>query len=1734
MRSDNVLFETDNMRGDKRPRYVVSIDFDGTLQYLTSHDDIANVPGSPIQNSILGISATSQTLNPDRANATIGSMSFDIVDLASAFTNKVRTELDTNDAGLRGRTVKFYMGYLTDQSGAGILDGSSTDDNPDFDNFILFQTQVIQTVETKEGRYSIKCADIQRQTKKQIFDLALTYFTASLTDSATTVSVLDLSGFEGNNHGTSYTDAPSSNVIYIKIDKTKEIIRCPVSGISGNDFTGVTRGVFGTKAQAVEVDLASASDRRPKVEEYVYLELPAVKLAYAILTGDIEGTADVLPSSWHAGVATSFVRLTDFTGIGNDLWDTTDDTKGIILRFDGIEKQDAKKFLETEIYLLLGLFSPVYADGQLGLQRMVPALSDSPYSFEVDSQNTISGGNLRHDMQSMQNNLRIDWNWNGDRFIRSTIIIDSKSITRHGTAPEKRLGFRGLVGTRFTEQVLRQLLTSLRDMYTGPPLRLDLNCFHLMNALEVGDAVRVDLSHLRDYTQAGSSLQRTMVIHGMTVDWLKGVKLKLFGSSERADEIPPVTATQCLLDAFYPSVGASLSTIPGLMTGDATNAGTFTLTGNVDMNATGAIFYWDNPLTISSGTTLIIEENVQLRVKGFLTINGTIDGIGEGIAAGASLFDLDQHYYWSADRNVGNPGFIGNTRSQHGLLFRHPDEGGYKDWVYVTASYFTKGSRRSFPNVVLVVDDAGSGSVTGIPTDMRGGGGAHGPRAGHKIGHFGRTHQKADGGVGGAGGAALCIISRGGDFGISGQITLDGADSAAAATFWVEPGGDFDIYGGAGAPGAPGALLWLLDGSSVTFPDLAGHFQAMTGAIVAPDAMPYLTDTPQGTQNRSMSGKGPWGGPLPRKNSAPLFPDRIDSFDQTGVNFRILFLPCDVVPEDDQDTVLSPPTGITATTILSGVAVSWTNTNQERPEVLTEIWRANEDVRASAVLIATVAGEIFDDTTSDLSRNRYYWVRAVDLDGNTSLYEPDTSTTTAIAAASGGQPPVTADPLIRLGASFWTLTNSGGSAPTYVVGVGTKGTDVINFAGNAIAYTAAHKIRRGLSEWDHEAIQGMSVEIRYRMKYSVAGSGGWTDTFFPRVQVTDENELNARLYNGGAGSGMLFDNTSTLGTWIEKTVVVALDQETTETPPRFIQVRVTGDGNANGAEYQLDMLDATVQAGIFGGASKVGLVPDPVTEAAKFLKDDGTWDDPPGGAASDSFVTHTVTDTDSGFTWAATGSAIAITPTDVLTYVSGVGIDIDVDAALDAIRFTLGAFGDLSDVDLTGAANNDLLFRSAGNWIDTAGEVTWDGAVFEISGGNTLRLSSGADSVDFQISVNTLNIDFASLTLVDVSADADMTIQLGDPTNDVNLQLTNTSQIVLPSSTTGFVPLFIAEGPDKVTPLVGDVWHSNVTDSLKIHTSSGTKDLAAGADVTANENVTGQWDFNDVVRLIPSGSQTGMLEIHRFGASADSFILFRNDLDTINEATVGWDTSDDAFVVRMAGGNDIRLEANVSLGDKIFLAPSSTGSVDILGLLQCQAGVTGNPSLNIPEGVAPSSPVDGDVWLTTNDMFARINGVSESLIGAGGGGVASLPGQYRGVTNQNLSTSVITVDLQTEDLDPDANYSVSADIVTIVAAGYYLISYEVYGRVAGGTGNARATLSTWITKNGTVTILSGSYGSGFMNEANNPVDATSAGATFIHQFAASDTVRIRATLNQNQDQDTVATKTHLTLMKVRD
>lgn len=111
-------------------------------------------------------------------------------------------------------------------------------------------------------------------------------------------------------------------------------------------------------------------------------------------------------------------------------------------------------------------------------------------------------------------------------------------------------------------------------------------------------------------------------------------------------------------------------------------------------------------------------------------------------------------------------------------------------------------------------------------------------------------------------------------------------------------------------------------------------------------------------------------------------------------------------------------------------------------------------------------------------------------------------------------------------------------------------------------------------------------------------------------------------------------------------------------------------------------------------------------------------------------------------------------------------------AAADILNVTVhwntvgsGALDDLTDVDLTGAADNDLLYRSGGNWIDTAGRLTWDGGNFRIwDSGLTDYLEMGHDQTDFNFTFgNTTDWNITGITQTNLPGTLDVAVAVQTP-----------------------------------------------------------------------------------------------------------------------------------------------------------------------------------------------------------------------------------------------------------------------------------------------------------------------------------------------------------------------------------
>lgn len=939
MREDTAEFAAYNEAPSKSTRYVVAHLFDVASVYCTSHDDIPSVPGVVIENVIRDPSAISQRIVPDEGRSEIGTFEYEIVDLAGAFTAELRGKLD-DDESFRGKRVQLWIGY----------------EGLDFTSFQLFQTQVVKDLQFNDGVYSIQCNDITREQRTEIDEPKKTTLRDSVSESATTIPVYDTTGFETVEHGSSYSDGPNVTVGYFKLEE--ETIR--YTGKTADTFTDCTRGVLNTKAVRHDVDAGSDAERRPKVEEVIYLELPGPKLAYAILTGVLHGDSASLPDHWHCGIDTSLVRLSDFTGIGPDLWDTSLDTAGLVLRYAYLTKDTAKKFLESQVYPLLGCYSPIYSDGTIGLKRMNQVLANAAYVLELNTSNVVSAGPLKHDFSGMHNRLRIDWNWNGKEFTRTDAVNDTVSRIIYGDSEIKQLQFKGLHGSRHTAAVIRSRMDAFRDRYSAPPQLITVRGMPSIDRVEVGDIVRLRLPNVRDYAGAITSIDRSFEIQRKSQRHSDGdLELDLFGSTAPASVEASDSVAVALPDAFYTSAGTELSTVVDIdVVGDVgvIQPGTYDLTGHADMNHADAIYYYDGALELANGATLTINDNVQIRAKGFFTVNGTINGAGRGKAGVADASG------WNVT-TPGTAGYVGHSRGMDGFLVAPREFPASFGLANSAPAAFTQGQFSAFPFLELSVS---GNTLSGIPSDLRGTSGGGGGKIGRAASNFLTGTVTTLGGTGADSGAGLCIVSRGLAPGASASIDLSGDDAAATSVTnnpWGQGGSG---YAGAGGAGGPGALLILLDGSTQPLPDIGGKFIGACGSVpINGTTMPIKS----WAFLQQLFEQG-WADPV----AGYADPAMISNLDLSNVAFRIQYIPGEATPQEDQELVPPAPSALSVSPGDRLNTVRVTLGGPLAANDFVEVYASLDNNRANATRVAFGAVTEFTHDLPSATTN-YYWTR---------------------------------------------------------------------------------------------------------------------------------------------------------------------------------------------------------------------------------------------------------------------------------------------------------------------------------------------------------------------------------------------------------------------------------------------------------------------------------------------------------------------------------------------------------------------------------------------------------------------------------------------------------------------------------------------------------------------------------------------------------------------------------------
>ena len=759
---------------------------DTDVTWITSHADALVLPGvssvDRIDGAIMrrGISGTTQKMDYLKGRFSIGTLTLKLTDAAGALSDKIKAKLDDGE-GVRYKRVRVYMGLAPLSA---------------WTDYAPIATYIIDGVEYHNSVYTIRCSDVQRIAKAEIFDPHQGVLTRTIGPNASEipVTIADAANkFPLVEHDSIYATHPSDSVGYIKIED--EWI-CHDGWTDGTytKLNVVQRGAFNT-LPARHVVTEPEISKRKKVTEQIYLEGAAPRIAYYLLTGkDPAGALADLPDHWHAGIDEAYVRLSDFETVGPDLWNTATD-RGRLVRFIGVKATDAKKFIETEICVWLGCFMPIYADGALGFRRYGGTLPESAYVMEINPSDIVAGrsGPLKHDLKALVNNISIQTNWNPrlERFLQIDGLIDAGSIAKHGTAPLKSYEFQGVFTGVHSDADRLNFFTDIRDRFSNPPVTRDMTLIPEFAVLEVGDTVRVIDPLCRDFNRS-TTLDRAMMITQMRPQWDTGLmRVSLFGGVEKSTE-EVISDSHVLIDATYIQ-GTELSTVLTI-SGDAITANG-TLNGGGDGSSNN--FYYLGNLTLNAGVTLTINRNVRLWIRGTFTRNGTIELDGhvddDGLGATNSGYSAEAYVWHRGQDQVESGGVLQKYRQAN-----------------------TRTG--TFPNGLPVFNilNPDGASVEGIPTDIGGRRGAPGQpaRVFTGFGSWGPAFSReAAGGAGGVGGGGLVMICRGFANGPAGTIDCSGTAGTAGSTAQSDETPFVTVRGQTGAGGFPGGILILIDGN---------------------------------------------------------------------------------------------------------------------------------------------------------------------------------------------------------------------------------------------------------------------------------------------------------------------------------------------------------------------------------------------------------------------------------------------------------------------------------------------------------------------------------------------------------------------------------------------------------------------------------------------------------------------------------------------------------------------------------------------------------------------------------------------------------------------------------------------------------------------------------------------------------------------------------------------------------
>jgi hypothetical protein len=418
---------------------------------------------------------------------------------------------------------------------------------------------------------------------------------------------------------------------------------------------------------------------------------------------------------------------------------------------------------------------------------------------------------------------------------------------------------------------------------------------------------------------------------------------------------------------------------------------------------------------------------------------------------------------------------------------------------------------------------------------------------------------------------------------------------------------------------------------------------------------------------------------------------------------------------------------------------------------------------------------------------------------------------------------------------------------------------------------------------------------------------------------------------------------------------------------------VTIPAASEGAAVTVALADTAVTAGSYGSATAI---PTFTVDAQGRLTAASAV-----AINANSFGTITATDTDSGFTWVSDNSISATSNAATVKYVSGDGIDVEVDVAANAVRFTNTGVTDISVGDHLDAAISGTDYT-----------ITVDATAANTASAIVARDANGdfsATTANLEV-LNVDNITIDGNTISSTDTDGNVII---DPNGDGILDISANTDITGNLTVTGNLVVTGDQTVTNVTELV-------IEDAL-IHVASG--------------NDTNTQDFGWVGHYsLDGGLSHKHAGIFRRGVDAKFYVFNGYDdegLDDHTSSTI--DPTDGSFSIATVVANvEGALTGNADTATALETARTIALSGDVVGSVSFDG--TGN--VDIATTIQPNSVALGTD--TTGDYVKSITTAADSGIT---------------LTNNTGETAEVTVAL--DNTSTAFTDGVDARVATIVGNG---------------------------------------------------------------------------------------------------